>query len=129
VVLGTAALAKPQLVAALAAEQGARIVVGVDARSGQVAIEGWARGTSATPGDVIADLGQRGVRSFIYTPVEVDGTLEGPGIEGLRTAAAAATDAGAELVYSGGVGSLDDLAEIVALGLESLSGVIVGRAL
>ena len=60
VVLGTAALAKPELVAALAAEQGARIVVGVDARSGQVAIEGWARGTSATPGDVIADLGQRG---------------------------------------------------------------------
>ena len=124
-----AALAKPELVAALAAEQGARIVVGVDARSGHVAIEGWARGTSATPGDVIADLGQRGVRSFIYTPVEVDGTLEGPGIEGLRTAAAAAADAGAELVYSGGVGSLDDLAEIVALGLESLGGVIVGRAL
>jgi phosphoribosylformimino-5-aminoimidazole carboxamide ribotide isomerase len=129
VVLGTAALAQPELVAALAAEQGARIVVGVDARSGQVAIEGWARGTSATPRDVIADLGRRGVRSFIYTPVEVDGTLEGPGIEGLRTAASAAADAGAELVYSGGVGSLDDLAEIVALGLESLSGVIVGRAL
>ena len=59
----------------------------------------------------------------------MDGTLEGPGIEGLRTAAAAAADAGAELVYSGGVGSLDDLAEIVALGLESLGGVIVGRAL
>jgi phosphoribosylformimino-5-aminoimidazole carboxamide ribotide isomerase len=129
VVLGTAALAKPELVAALAAEQGARIMVGVDARSGHLAIEGWARGTSATPGDVIADLGQRGVRSFIFTPVEVDGTLEGPGIEGLRAAAAAAADAGAELVYSGGVGSLDHLGEIVALGLESLSGVIVGRAL
>jgi phosphoribosylformimino-5-aminoimidazole carboxamide ribotide isomerase len=129
VVLGTAALAKPELVAALAAEQGARIMVGVDARSGHLAIEGWARGTSATPGDVIADLGQRGVRSFIFTPVEVDGTLEGPGIEGLRAAATAAADAGAELVYSGGVGSLDHLGEIVALGLESLSGVIVGRAL
>jgi phosphoribosylformimino-5-aminoimidazole carboxamide ribotide isomerase len=129
VVLGTAALAKPELVAALAAEQGARIMVGVDARSGHLAIEGWARGTSATPGDVIADLGQRGVRSFIFTPVEVDGTLEGPGIEGLRAAASAAADAGAELVYSGGVGSLDHLGEIVALGLESLSGVIVGRAL
>jgi phosphoribosylformimino-5-aminoimidazole carboxamide ribotide isomerase len=129
VVLGTAALAKPELVAALAAEQGARIMVGVDARSGQLAIEGWARGTSATPGDLIADLGQRGVRSFIFTPVEVDGTLEGPGIEGLRAAADAAAEAGAELVYSGGVGSLDHLGEIVALGLESLSGVIVGRAL
>ena len=129
VVLGTAALAKPELVAALAAEHGARIMVGVDARSGHLAIEGWARGTSATPGDVIADLGQRGVRSFIFTPVEVDGTLEGPGIEGLRAAASAAADAGAELVYSGGVGSLDHLGEIVALGLESLRGVIVGRAL
>jgi phosphoribosylformimino-5-aminoimidazole carboxamide ribotide isomerase len=128
-VLGTAALAQPELVEALAAEYGERIVAGVDARSGRVAIEGWERETPATPADLIAELAGRGVRRFVYTPVEVDGTMEGPGIEGVREAAAAAGGAGADLVYSGGVGSLDDLRELASLGLESLSGVIVGRAL
>jgi phosphoribosylformimino-5-aminoimidazole carboxamide ribotide isomerase len=129
VVLGTATLARPELVEGLALEHGERIVAGVDARSGRVAIEGWERQTAATPGDLIAELAGRGVGRFVYTPVEVDGTMEGPGIEGLRAVAAAAADAGAELIYSGGVGSLDDLRELAGLGLESLAGVIVGRAL
>jgi phosphoribosylformimino-5-aminoimidazole carboxamide ribotide isomerase len=128
-VLGTATLARPELVEGLADEYGERIVAGVDARSGGVAIEGWERQTAANPGDLIADLAGRGVRRFVYTPVEVDGTMEGPGIEGLRVAAAKAADAGADLVYSGGVGSLDDLRKLVALDLPSVSGVIVGRAL
>ena len=55
--------------------------------------------------------------------------MEGPGIEGLRAVAAAAADAGAELIYSGGVGSLDHLRELAGLRLDSLAGVIVGRAL
>jgi phosphoribosylformimino-5-aminoimidazole carboxamide ribotide isomerase len=129
VVLGTATLATPELVVGLAVEHGERIVAGVDARSGRVAIEGWERETAATPGDLIAELARRGVGRFVYTPVEVDGTMEGPGIEGLRAAAAAASDAGAELVYSGGVGSLDHLRELAGLGLDSLAGVNVGRAL
>jgi phosphoribosylformimino-5-aminoimidazole carboxamide ribotide isomerase len=128
-VLGTAALAQPELVEALAADYGERIVAGVDARSGRVAIEGWERETPATPADLIAELAGRGVRRFVYTPVEVDGTMEGPGIEGVREAVAAAAGGDADLVYSGGVGSLDDLRELASLGLESLSGVIVGRAL
>jgi phosphoribosylformimino-5-aminoimidazole carboxamide ribotide isomerase len=128
-VLGTAALARPELVEGLAADHGERIVAGVDARAGRVAIEGWERETAARPGDLIAELAGRGVRRFVFTPVEVDGTMEGPGVEGLRAAAAAASDAGADLVYSGGIGSLDDLRGVVALDLQSLSGVIVGRAL
>jgi phosphoribosylformimino-5-aminoimidazole carboxamide ribotide isomerase len=129
VVLGTATLARPELVEALAVEHGDRIVAGVDARSGQVAIEGWQRQTAATPADLIAELAGRGVGRFVYTPVEVDGTMEGPGIEGLRAVAAAVADSGAELIYSGGVGSLDHLRELAGLGLDSLAGVIVGRAL
>ena len=129
VVLGTATLARPELVEALAVDHGERIVAGVDARSGRVAIEGWERETAATPGALIAELAGRGVRRFVYTPVEVDGTMEGPGVEGLRAAAAAAADSGAELIYSGGVGSLDHLRELAGLGLASLAGVIVGRAL
>jgi phosphoribosylformimino-5-aminoimidazole carboxamide ribotide isomerase len=129
VVLGTATLARPELVEALAVEHGERIVAGVDARAGRVAIEGWERETAATPGDMIAELTGRGVRRFVYTPVEVDGTMEGPGVEGLRAVGAAAADGGAELIYSGGVGSLDHLRELAGLGLDSLAGVIVGRAL
>ncbi len=129
VVVGTATLARPELVEALAIEHGERIVAGVDARSGRVAIEGWERETTATPDDLIAELAGRGVRRFVYTPVEVDGTMGGPGIEGLRAAAAAASEAGVELMYSGGVGSLDHLRELAELGLDSLAGVIVGRAL
>jgi phosphoribosylformimino-5-aminoimidazole carboxamide ribotide isomerase len=129
VVLGTAALAQPELVEGLAAEHGEQIVAGVDARSGRVAIEGWERETAATPGELIAELAARGVHRFVYTSVEVDGTMLGPAIEGLRAAASAASDSGAELIYSGGVGSLDHLHELAGLGLESLAGVIVGRAL
>jgi phosphoribosylformimino-5-aminoimidazole carboxamide ribotide isomerase len=129
VVLGTAALTEPQLVAALAAEHGERIVVGVDARSGHVAVEGWGRETAARPAQIVTDLAARGVRTFVYTPVEVDGTLAGPGVDDLKEVAGAADAAGAALIYSGGVGSLDDLRGLRALGIETLKGVIVGRAL
>jgi phosphoribosylformimino-5-aminoimidazole carboxamide ribotide isomerase len=129
VVLGTAALEQPELVEALAADHGPAIVVGVDARGGKVAVEGWERETQATPAGVIAELGERGVQEFVYTPVEVDGTLEGPALDGLRAVAHAARDVGGEVLYSGGVGSLDDLREIARLRLEGLGGVIVGRAL
>jgi len=129
VVLGTAALAEPELVEALAADHGERIVVGVDARRGQVAVEGWERETHAGAAESVSELAARGVRRFVFTPVEVDGTLAGPGMEQLQAVAHAAADAGVALIYSGGVGSVDDLRELRGTALESLEGVIVGRAL
>lgn len=129
VVLGTAALAEPELVAALAAEHGQRIVVGVDARGGHVAVEGWERETQATPASTVSHLAGRGVRRFVFTAVEVDGTLGGPGLDELRDVAVTAAEVGAKLIYSGGVGSLDDLRAIRATAPQSLEGVIVGRAL
>lgn len=128
-VLGTAALADPALVEALAAEHGERIVVGADARAGRVAVEGWEREGAIGASDLIADLAARGVRRFVFTPVEVDGTLSGPALGELEAAAAAAGRAEAELIYSGGVGTLEHLEAIAALALPALAGVIVGRAL
>ncbi len=128
-ILGTAALTDPALVEALADERGEAIVVAVDARSGAVAVEGWQRETTVTAAAVIADLAGRGVSRFVFTPVEVDGTLEGPAIEPVRAAAEAAGAASAELIYSGGIGTLEHLRELAALGLPALAGVIVGRAL
>jgi phosphoribosylformimino-5-aminoimidazole carboxamide ribotide isomerase len=129
VVLGTAALEDPALVQSLAAEHPDRIVVGADARAGRIAVEGWERQSASGVPRLIADLAGRGIRGFVFTPVEVDGTLEGPGLDGLRGAAGAAAQAGAELVYSGGVGTLEHLTSLAALRLPSLAGVIVGRAL
>ena len=128
-VLGTAALADPALVESLASERGDAIVVSADARSGRVAVEGWERATQLRSADLVADLAGRGVRTFVFTPVEVDGTLEGPGLDELRPVAAAAAEAGAELIYSGGIGSLEDLRELAAAGLPAVAGAIVGRAL
>jgi phosphoribosylformimino-5-aminoimidazole carboxamide ribotide isomerase len=128
-ILGTAALADPALVEALAAEHGDRIVASADARSGKVAVEGWARESAIGSPKLVADLAARGVSRFVYTPVEVDGTLEGPGFDGLRDVAEAAAGTGAELLYSGGVGTLEHLRALAELDLPALAGVIVGRAL
>ena len=128
-VLGTAALADPALVEALAAEHGARLVVAADARAGKVAVEGWERGSRIGAAQLVESLAGRGVRRFIHTPVEVDGTLEGPSVSSLREVASAAAGAGATVIYSGGIGTLEDLAAIAAERLAAVEGVIVGRAL
>lgn len=129
VVLGSAAVDNPDLVAAVAAAHPGRIVVSVDARGGKVSRQGWTEATAIAPAELIEDLGARGIRRFVYTPVEADGTMEGPGLEGLAALAAAAAESEATLTYSGGIGSLDDLRALAALGLPALTGVIVGRAL
>ncbi|HSD24630.1 MAG TPA: 1-(5-phosphoribosyl)-5-[(5-phosphoribosylamino)methylideneamino]imidazole-4-carboxamide isomerase [Solirubrobacterales bacterium] len=126
VVLGTAAVRDPDVAEAIAAVHGDRVVASVDSRSGKVAAEGWTEGTDLDTTEVIAELAARGLRRFVYTPVEVDGLMEGPDLTSLRDAAAA-TDG--DLIYSGGVGSVDDLRALAALGLDNVEGVIVGRAL
>ena len=129
VVLGTAAVADPDLVDELVERHTDRVLVSVDARSGDVAAEGWERETGVGVEDLLRELATHGVGRFVYTPIEVDGTMTGPLVGRLRSAAAVASDCGTELVYSGGVGSLDDLRGLAELRLPSLAGVIVGRAL
>jgi phosphoribosylformimino-5-aminoimidazole carboxamide ribotide isomerase len=126
VVLGTAAVRDAELAAAITAAHGDRVVVSVDSRSGKVAAEGWTESSNLDAAEVVSVLAARGVRRFVYTPVDVDGLMEGPDLDSLREVAQA-TDG--ELIYSGGVGSLDDLRSLAGLGLDNLVGVIVGRAL
>jgi phosphoribosylformimino-5-aminoimidazole carboxamide ribotide isomerase len=130
VVLGTAALTNPELVNALIEVHGPeRVMISIDARGGEVAHSGWTEGGGATPAGLARAMVDRGVRGFVYTPIEADGMLTGPSVEGLRAIADTAGEANAELIYSGGIGSTEDLAGLAALGLPGLSGVIVGRAL
>jgi phosphoribosylformimino-5-aminoimidazole carboxamide ribotide isomerase len=126
VVLGTAALTDEDLLRAALGSHGERIVVSVDSRGGSVAYQGWTLSGEGRAVELIAKLSAMGVGRFVFTPIEVDGTMEGPGLDQLREAAAA-TDA--EVIYSGGVGSLDDLRSLADAGLPNLAGVIVGRAL
>jgi phosphoribosylformimino-5-aminoimidazole carboxamide ribotide isomerase len=126
VVLGTAAVRDPEMAAAIAAAHGGRVVASVDARSGKVAAEGWTEASELGVAEVVEALAGRGISRFVYTPVEVDGMMEGPDLDSLREVARA-TDG--EVIYSGGVGSIDDLRALAGLGLDNLGGVIVGRAL
>jgi phosphoribosylformimino-5-aminoimidazole carboxamide ribotide isomerase len=129
VVLGTAAVEDPALVEALAAEHGDRVAVAVDSHAGRVAVEAWQRPSAMSPAELISGLADRGVRRFIHTPVEVDGTLEGPGMDGLDAVDDAVGASEGKWVYSGGIGDVGDLRAIAAADLPALAGVIVGRAL
>jgi phosphoribosylformimino-5-aminoimidazole carboxamide ribotide isomerase len=126
IVLGTAAVRDPEMAEAIAAAHPGRVVASVDSRSGKVAAEGWTEPSDLGTAEVIATLTERGIDRFVYTPVDVDGLMEGPDLDSLREAAGATRG---ELIYSGGVGSLDDLRALAELGLRNLGGVIVGRAL
>jgi len=126
VVLGTAALRDPDMAEAITAAHGDRVIASIDARGGKVAAEGWTESSELTPEEVVGALSERGVERFVYTPVDVDGLMEGPDLDSLG---ALSQSTEAALIYSGGIGSLDDLRSLASLGLENLDGVIVGRAL
>ncbi len=126
VVIGTAALENPDLVRTLAAHH--RVAVGLDARSGEVATDGWLVGSGRTVLDVARSFADTGVDAFVVTDISRDGTLHGPDLEGLAEVMSATP---VDVIASGGVGNLADL---VALdGLESggrrLAGAIVGKAI
>jgi phosphoribosylformimino-5-aminoimidazole carboxamide ribotide isomerase len=126
VVLGTKALDDRGLVTELVQEHDERIVASVDVREGRVSVEGWTRPTAEDPAELVGDLGRRGIRRVVYTRVDVDGTMAGPALDDLRRVAGN-TEAG--IIYSGGIGSIQDLEALTGLGLPNLEGAIVGRAL
>jgi phosphoribosylformimino-5-aminoimidazole carboxamide ribotide isomerase len=126
VVIGTAAMRDPDFLQAMLVEHGERIVVSVDARDGKVSLAGWTETSDVDAADAVADLAARGVDRFLYTPIEVDGTLAGPGFDQLAKVAAATP---ASVIYSGGVGTLADLHRLRAEAAPNVEGVIVGRAL
>ena len=128
VVIGTAALRDPKFLAATLERHGDRVVVSVDARDGKVSLSGWTETSDVDVADAVADLGRRGVSRFLCTAIEVDGTMEGPALAELARIAAATP---AQLIASGGVGTLSHLESLATLAQDhpNLEGAIVGRAL
>jgi phosphoribosylformimino-5-aminoimidazole carboxamide ribotide isomerase len=126
VVIGTAALRDPEFLDTALAKHGERVVVSVDARGGNVSLSGWTEATGRDVAEAVGDLRRRGVARFLCTEIDVDGTMEGPAL-GELARIAMATDA--QVIASGGVGSLADLETLVKIGAPNVEGAIVGRAL
>jgi phosphoribosylformimino-5-aminoimidazole carboxamide ribotide isomerase len=126
VILGTAAYTDIDLLDEVIAAYGDRVIVSVDARDGRLAASGWTEQTELPVDSVIERLGHRGVQRFVYSSIERDGMLEGPDLDAVGRIAEVVRGS---FVYSGGVGSLDDLRSLAALRQVNLAGVIVGKAL
>jgi phosphoribosylformimino-5-aminoimidazole carboxamide ribotide isomerase len=126
VILGTAALRDPKLVFQACLKFPGRIAVGIDARSGRVAVEGWAATTDVTAMELARRLEGAGVSAIIYTDVDRDGVLKGLNFE--STLALAVTTS-IPVVASGGLASMADIARLTAPESRRLEGAIVGRAL
>jgi phosphoribosylformimino-5-aminoimidazole carboxamide ribotide isomerase len=126
VVLGTAAYRDVDLLDGAIAELAERVLVSIDARDGRLALSGWTEQTEIPIREVIERLGARGVRRFIYSSINRDGTLGGPDLDGAAEVAQAVRGT---FVYSGGVSTLEHLKALADLRQVNLNGVIVGTAL
>lgn len=123
VVLGTAAVREPSLVARLAARYPGAVAVAVDARDGRVAIEGWTEATRDTPAALARRLVELGAAAFLFTAIERDGTGDGPDV---AATAALQREVAVPVIASGGVGSV---AHVRALAAAGIRAAVIGRAL
>lgn len=126
VVVGTAAYSDVDFVDQLLDSWGNRLVIAVDVRDGHVSVAGWTKATQMLPGDVIDRLQRRGVKQFMYTNVDRDGTLEGPDLDEVKRISDTVRG---RFLYSGGIAALEDLRALKELRLVNLAGVVSGKAL
>ena len=126
VVVGTAAYNDPDFLDAALELWAERVFVAVDVRAGRVSVAGWTEATELRAEEVIERMQGRGVKGFVYTSVERDGTLEGPDLDEVRRVSEAVSE---QFVYSGGIGSLEHLKALRSLALPNLAGVVTGKAL
>lgn len=127
VVLGTVALTQPDIVKQALEKWGPeRIVVGIDARNGQVAIQGWTKLTSIQAVDFAKMLKLSGVQHVVYTDIARDGMLSGLDVAATSHLAA---ESGLRVIASGGVAGLDDIRSLLQVEELGIEGVIIGMAL
>ncbi len=126
VILGTAAVKNPALVREAAAKFPGQVAVGIDARDGFVAVEGWAEVSSLPARELALRFRDAGVAAVIFTDVGRDGVLAGVNVE---ATADLAKGLGIPVIASGGLASIDDVHRLKAREADGIAGVIIGRAL
>lgn len=126
VIIGTAAVRDPDLVREAARLYSGRIAVGIDARKGLVAIEGWAQVAQMSAIDLACRFEDAGVAAIVYTDISRDGVMKGLNIEATLALAEATSVA---VIASGGLASLADVARLLEPDCARLAGAITGRAL
>lgn len=126
VILGTVAVSDPDMVVEACKRFPGRIVVGIDARNGMVAVDGWTRTSEATAGQVATRFADCGVAAIIYTDIDRDGAMGGPNV---AATAALARAVDIPVIASGGVSSHEDLQRLKEEEDSGIAGVICGRAL
>lgn len=123
VILGTSALKQPDLVNQAIDRYGERIVIGIDAKDGKVAVSGWEDVSDVSALDFAGQMKQLGAKNIIYTDIATDGMLMGPNVDAMREMV---NKVNINIIASGGVTSIGDIEALKATGVE---GAIIGKAL
>ncbi|THE14097.1 1-(5-phosphoribosyl)-5-[(5-phosphoribosylamino)methylideneamino]imidazole-4-carboxamide isomerase [Bacillus timonensis] len=126
VILGSAAISNPEFVKDMLKKYKEKIAIGIDAKDGYVATEGWLNTSSVKATDLGIELANAGAEVFIFTDIATDGMLSGPNIDAVATLAAAT---GKKVIASGGVSSIEDLKALSKLVEQGVAGAIVGKAI
>lgn len=126
IILGTVAVENPSFVQEACAAFPGKIIVGIDAKDGMVAIKGWAEVTAVKAVDLAGQMRDLGAIAVIYTDIKRDGMLSGPNIEATR---ALAESLSIPVIASGGVSSLQDIRNLLAIRRYGVQGVITGKAI
>jgi phosphoribosylformimino-5-aminoimidazole carboxamide ribotide isomerase len=126
VVVGTKLVEDPELAREMFAELGEKVVAGIDARQGKVAVAGWIEQSAVTAVDLAKKMEELGAKRLILTDIAQDGMLSGPNLELLN---AVSESVGIPIIHSGGIGALEDLKLLYDKAVRRPEGVIVGRAI
>ncbi len=126
VILGSVAVKNPELVKEACAKYGERIVVGIDAKDGIVAVDGWGVSGNVDVITLAKKMAKAGVKTIIYTDISRDGTLAGVNVE---ATAKLARESGINIVASGGVKSTADIKALLPYEKDGIEGVIVGKSI
>ncbi len=126
VIIGTQAVRKPEFVTELCAEFPGHVIVGIDAKDGMVAVQGWAESSDQSAGHLAQRFEDQGVSAIVYTDISRDGMMQGVNVE---ATAALAESISVPVIASGGVTNIDDIKNLNKVKDAGIEGVIIGRAL
>ncbi len=126
VIIGTQAVKKPEFVTELCAEFPGNVIVGIDARNGMVAVQGWAEDSDQSAEHLAQRFEDQGVSAIVYTDINRDGMMQGINLEATRLLAESVS---IPVIASGGATDMEDIKQLNSVKDSGIEGVILGRAL